>query len=300
MKFAVLALLLGMMGLTGARAESRIDSIAGKRMVFLGDSITQAGGYVGYLSYYLQRLNPGRNFDIYPLGLGSETVSGLSEEGHAGGRFPRPVVFERLGRVLEKVKPELVFACYGINCGIYKPLDEKRFEAFRTGIKRLIRECREGGVEEIFIVTPPIYDATVAEGQFNYDKVMTAYAAWEMTLQGEGVRVIDLHSAMRKARDARGEAFARDRVHPGKEGHLVMARAILKGLGVKVPDEEAGQLGKDPLYQKIDDLRSFRSKAWMKHIGYTRAKKVEPAGLGDTEEVVARKQEEIDALRQKK
>lgn len=300
MKLAVLGLFCGMLGITGVRAESLVDSIAGKRTVFLGDSITQAGAYVSYTSYYLQRLHPEKDFDHYSLGLSSETVSGLSEKGHAGGRFPRPVVFERLGRMLEKVKPEVVFACYGINCGIYQPLDEKRFGAFKEGVKKLIKECREGGVEQVFIVTPPIYDTTVKEGAFNYDDVMTAYAAWEMTLQEDGVRVIDLHSAMRKARDAQGKAFARDRVHPGAEGHLVMARAILEGLEVKLPSESADVVGKDPLFMKVDQLRKLRSQAWMKHIGYTRSKKVEPSGLGDTAAKVAEIQKEIDTLRRKK
>jgi hypothetical protein len=90
-------------------ASTAIESIAGKRTLFLGDSITQAGTYVSFTSYYLQRLHPEKDFDIYPLGLGSETVSGLSEEGHAGGRFPRPSLFERLERVLAKVKPEDCF-----------------------------------------------------------------------------------------------------------------------------------------------------------------------------------------------
>ena len=42
-----------------AWAGSLVDSLAGKKTVFLGDSITQAGTYVSFTSYYLQRLNPG-------------------------------------------------------------------------------------------------------------------------------------------------------------------------------------------------------------------------------------------------
>ena len=50
----------------------------------------------------------------------------MSEEGHAGGKFPRPDLHERLDRALPKTKPDLVFACYGMNDGIYLPLDEAR------------------------------------------------------------------------------------------------------------------------------------------------------------------------------
>lgn len=281
-------------------ASAAVDTIAGKRTLFLGDSITQAGTYVSFTSYYLQRLYPKKRFDIYPLGLASETVSGLSEEGHAGGRFPRPSLFERLDRVLTKVKPEVVFACYGINCGIYQPLDKKRFTAFKSGVKRLITESKKAGVGQIYIVTPPIYDEVLREGQFNYDSVMTAYATWEMTIKEDGVKVIDLHSAMRKARNARQEVFSRDRVHPGKEGHLFMAISILKGLEIKVPKEDVAMIQKEPLFKKVDQMRSFRAKQWMKHTGYNREKLVKPQPLGDTERQVAGMQVEIDRLRTKK
>jgi lysophospholipase L1-like esterase len=271
-----------------------------KRTVFLGDSITQAGTYVSCTSYYLQRLYPDKTFDIYPLGLSSETVSGLSEKGHAGGRFPRPCLFERLGRLLEKLKPDVVFACYGINCGLYKPLDEKRFAAYQDGVKRLIKDCKAAGVQQIYLITPPIYDATPQKGKFNYDSVMAAYAKWEMTMADEGVKVIDLHSAMRAARNARSKVFSKDKVHPSKEGHLFMARTILNGLGIQVPEEEFAAISKDPLYKAADRIRVMRGKQWMNHIGYTRQKLVKPQPLGDTEIEVAKMQKEIDALRRKK
>lgn len=279
------------------QAATPVDLLAGKKTVFLGDSITQAGAYVSFTSYYLQRLHPKLDFDLYSLGLSSETLSGLSEKGHAGGRFPRPCLFERLERLLTKVKPDVVFACYGINCGIYQPLDEERFAAFKAGVGRLIKDCRAAGVEQIFIVTPPIYDAVTKEGEFNYDGVMTAYAAWETTIKEEGVQVIDLHAAMRQARDARAEVFSKDRVHPGDEGHLFMATSILKGLGVEVPVEELSKIQKDPLFQSIDRLRKDRSNQWMKHIGYNREKLVEPQPLGQTEANVAKVQAQIDLLR---
>ena len=274
-----------------------VTSLAGKKVVFLGDSITQGGGYVTFTCYYLEKLYPQKNFDIYGLGLSSETVSGLSEENHAGGAFPRPCLFERLGRLLERVKPDVVFACYGINDGIYKPLDAERFAAFRNGVTKLIEQCKAAGVEEIFLITPPIFDFTPKAGEFNYDSVMTEYAAWEMTLKIPGVHVIDLHTAMRKARDARNEVFSKDRVHPGDEGHLLMAKTILAALGARVPDETLAEINADPLFKLVAEKRALRSANWMKHIGYTREKTVPPQPLGTTEADAARIQEKINALR---
>ena len=121
-----------MLLLAGPAVAQNVETLAGKKAVFLGDSITQAGGYITFTEYYLDKLYPQKNFDIYGLGLSSETVSGLSEKNHAGGAFPRPCLFERLGRLLERVKPDVVFACYGINDGIYKPLDASVSPLFAT------------------------------------------------------------------------------------------------------------------------------------------------------------------------
>ena len=281
-------------------AAQNVDSLAGKKVVFLGDSITQAGGYVTFTAYYLDKLYPQKSFEIYGLGLSSETVSGLSEENHASGAFPRPCLFERLGRLLEKVKPDVLFACYGINDGIYKPLDPERFAAFKNGIARLIDQSKAAGVKDIFLITPPIFDFSPKAGEFNYDSVLTEYAAWEMTLKIPGVHVIDLHTAMRKAREARTEVFSKDRVHPGDEGHLLMAKTILAALGVQVPDETPATIKADPLFKLVGDQRRLRSTRWMNHIGYTREKTVTPQPLGTTETDAAAIQEKIDALRRQK
>ena len=95
----------------------------------LGDSITYGGEYVDQFELFLRANFPDRRFEVLDLGLPSETVSGLSEEGHAGGKFPRPDLHERLERVLAKTKPDLVTACYGMNDGIYLPFDEPTFLA---------------------------------------------------------------------------------------------------------------------------------------------------------------------------
>ncbi len=276
------------------------EALAGKRIVVLGDSITQGGTYVSFMDYFLQKSRPQLRFEVYPLGLSSETLSGLSEAGHAGGKFPRPSLFERLGRTLEKMKPEVVFACYGINDGIYQPLEEARFKAFQTGVTKLLDQCQAAGVKQVYLVTPPIFDATTKPGEFNYDSVMTAYAAWEVQLKRPGLTVIDLHTAMRKARDARTEVFSRDRVHPGDDGHLLMARTILAGAGVTTLDITAKEAMADPLFKAVDQLRKLRASKWMAYIGYSRERVVAPTPLGDADEQVAKLQAKVDELRRAK
>ena len=104
-----------------------------KRVVVLGDSITYGGRWVAILNAWME--SQGMTAEVIDVGLSSETVSGLSEEGHAEGKFPRPDLAERLDRVLRITRPDLVIACYGMNCGIYQPLDEGRFAKFRDGME---------------------------------------------------------------------------------------------------------------------------------------------------------------------
>lgn len=273
------------------------EDLAGKRILMLGDSITQRGTYVTFMDYFLQKSHPRLRFELYPLGLASETLSGLSEAGHAGGKFPRPCLFERLDRALYRVNPDVVFACYGINDGIYQPLDEARFRAFREGVVKLLDACQAAGVRQVFLVTPPIFDLKARPGEPDYDAVMAAYAAWQMQLRRPGLTVIDLHTAMRKARDARSEPFSPDKVHPDVDGHLLMARVILAGAGISAPDVGAKEVMADPLFAAIDELRRLRAARWMAHVGYTRERVVAPSPLGDAQEQAERLQAKVDALR---
>lgn len=273
------------------------DSLAGKKIVFLGDSITQAGGYVTFASYYLEKLFPQKNFDVYGLGLSSETLAGLTEKGHP---FPRPCLFERLGRLFERLKPDVVLACYGMNDGVYQPLDPERFSAFKNGVQKLIDQSKANGVKEIYLVTPPIFDFAPNGTGFNYDTVLAAYAEWEMSLKLANVHIVDLHTAMHKARALRAEVFSKDRVHPGDDGHLLMAKTILAAFGVQAPDETVAAIQADPLYKLVAQKRSLRSGRWMSHIGYTRGNTVQPQPLGTTEEEAAKLQQQIDTLRRQK
>jgi len=130
---------------------------AAGRIVFLGDSITQSGRYIEIIEAAHIAQFPNSHNVIIPLGLASETVSGLSEPGHAGGKFPRPDLHERLDRVLEKAKPDLVIACYGMNDGIYHPLSRERTRAFQDGMRRLHDKVTKTGAR-INHLTPPVFD----------------------------------------------------------------------------------------------------------------------------------------------
>lgn len=221
------------------------------RIVFLGDSITHAGGYVTSIDAAIIAEHPQRHIEILNLGLPSETVSGLSEPGHAGGAFPRPDLHERLERVLDQTKPDLVVACYGMNDGIYYPLSEERFEKFKSGIERLHEAVEKRGAKIIHL-TPAFFDALPIQSRVlpagrdaypqpyeGYDDVLEAYAKWLLGKRSDGWEVLDAHGAMKQAVLERRKrepqfSFARDGVHPDAAGHAVLAQLLADLWGLKI------------------------------------------------------------------
>lgn len=206
-----------------------------KRVLFLGDSITAAGQYVGYFDAWLATEFKQQAPRLIDCGLPSETVSGLSEDGHAGGQFPRPDLAERLDRVLKIVKPDLVIACYGINCGIYLPFDEARLQKYQEGIKRLKSAVENSGAVFV-VVTPPFYDDQRSPRGFSYNAVLDRYSDWLVTQQKNGWHVIDLHTPMTKfVQDRRKDnpqfTVQPDGVHPNDAGHWFIAQQLIRWAG---------------------------------------------------------------------
>ena len=226
--------------LTAAEPTPPREMVLGaKRIVILGDSITYGGGWVVPFIAWLE--SEGWTGDVINMGLSSETVSGLSEEGHAGGKFPRPDLHERLDRVLRVGRPDLVIACYGMNCGIYQPLDEARFAKFKDGMQRLHDAVEKTGAKIIHL-TPPVYDRRPDKdgpaGKVDYDAVLDAYSKWLLSKRADGWIVVDIHGPMKsslaaaRAKDP-AAVFAPDAVHPNEAGHWAFARGLLTWLGAR-------------------------------------------------------------------
>jgi lysophospholipase L1-like esterase len=234
-----IALTIGYLTLAGVAAadDARLDLLKNsKRIVFLGDSITASGKYVADFDAWLatRKLEPAPV--VIDCGLSSETVSGLSEDGHAGGKFPRPDLHERLDRVLAVSKPDLVFACYGINCGIYQPFDEARFARYQEGYRKLKQKVEAAGAK-LVIITPPFYDdARKKAGDFSYNEVLDRYSEWLLRQNMAGWTVIDLHSPMIRAINAKRAVdptfhFQPDAVHPNDAGHWFIASQLIAWFG---------------------------------------------------------------------
>lgn len=269
-----------LMALAVSLAPAAAEPLPGaRRVLLLGDSITAAGLYTAYLEGYFATRYPEREIEFINLGLPSETISGLSEPSHP---WPRPDVHERLDRALARLKPDLVMACYGMNDGIYHPFSEARFAAFRAGVEGLIARCRRDSVP-LYLITPPPFDplpvreilkgadATDFGWKTPYaryqEDVLARYAAWEKTLGGKGVTVLDLQSDVieylqkeRRVRKNPDRTVAPDGVHPDADGHWVIAESLLRRMQCPI-GRDLIRIDAKSLRATRDDIHDIRGEA---------------------------------------
>lgn len=253
-----------------------------KRIVFLGDSITQGGDYVTDFECWLAA--NGLKSEVINLGLGSETASDLTAEENAGHLkahgFGRPMVSERLDRALAATKPDLLVVCYGMNDGSSLPSNDEGLKRFSEAITRLRDAALKSGAKRVVLCTPPVRDDKGDAKLKFHDENLTRYTEWLLAKRAVGWDVVDFHGPMRKALDegrAKNPAFllSPDGVHPNREGHWIMARELLtQFLGAKldgVASAEALFTAKGPESRKLVDQRMhLRFSAWMTKIGHTR------------------------------
>lgn len=279
-----------------------------KRIVFLGNSITYAGEYVTNVEAYFAAYYPAMNVEFINVGLPSETVSGLSEEGHAEGKFPRPDLHERLARVLEQTKPDWVFACYGMNDGIYLPLDEERFSKFKQGITWLHSELTKAGVKKIIHLTPPIFDERTG-GHPGYAEVLSVYTDWLLTQQRTAQwNVCNIHGAMKSYLETQRQkdaafSLASDGVHPGKTGHWIISQEIIRYLGKTSISQSQNMdevLASVKNGQQIGELVAQRQllmkDAWLTSTGHLRPGMHTGLPLAEAKKTARKIQKEIRAL----
>lgn len=288
--------------------------------LFLGDSNTYAGDYVAMFEAGLRLSSPETSVFLN-LGLPSETVSGLSEPGHAGGNFPRPDLHERLDRVLKQVKPKKVFACYGMNCGIYHPYADDRFAAYQSGVRKLAEAVKSAGAE-LVMITPPLFDSLPLQGRTlpataerfdrpyqGYDQVLDLYSAWLVAEAATGNwGVVDLRSNLKenlasKRKSEPNYTFAPDGVHLSQQGHWLVARQLLRQVAPNVLNPEAedfisaagGKADLQPLLEMLRKRQRMLTDCYLNAIGHKRPGMAAGLGLAEAEQQAADLEQQIVA-----
>jgi lysophospholipase L1-like esterase len=200
----------------------------GQKIVFIGDSITDAGrrdafspygaGYMSLVRALVLARYPELHLRFENRGIGGDTVR------HLDARWETDVIAERPDWLSVKIGINDVWRSYGANAHEAVPIDEYE-ETYRRLLRRAVDEtgCRLI-IADPYMIEPDRTNPMRAQ--------MDAYGEVARRLAGEFGAV---HVATQAAIDTAlassvPDDWADDQVHPNLEGHAVIALAFLRAI----------------------------------------------------------------------
>ena len=206
----------------------------GETVVFLGDSITHGGRYVADLQLYWSLRHPGSDVKLHNAGICGQRAN------HGLIRYDWDVA---------PLKPDRVFILFGMNDVArddrWAPPDtpeklKRRADlthTYVTNLTALVRKVRASGAVPV-VMTPTPFDQYSDIPKANRcpgtdDPGLKSFAAKAREVAAsEGVECVELYEELLPILKSNPEkVFLKDRVHPGHDGHLLMAALILKAMG---------------------------------------------------------------------
>lgn len=201
----------------------------GDRVAIVGDSITEQKQYSKYMELYLLACVPQLQLTMFQFGWGGERAPGFA------GRMENDFV---------PWKPTVVTTCFGMNDGSYRPYEASIGKVYEDGSRRIQTRCKELDARMV-VGGPGAVDSDTwrpaepdADRYYNDNLGKLSEIAAKLAAEN-GFVYAGLHPLMMKvmtdAKSALGHGYpvcGGDGVHPGPNGHLVMAYAFLKAMGL--------------------------------------------------------------------
>ena len=218
---------VSLLGSSAVGAE-QVSLKAKDRIVFLGDSITQAGakpdGYVTLVRKALTESHPDLELEVIGAGISGNRVPDLEK---------------RLERDVLSKNPTVVVIYIGINDVWHSTRGKGTSkEDYEAGLKRIIKQITEGGAR--VIMATPTMIGEKSDGSNSLDKMLEEYAAISREVAKDtDSQLLDLREifvdylkAHNKDQKEKG-VLTSDGVHLNPVGNEFIADAMLSALGVK-------------------------------------------------------------------
>jgi lysophospholipase L1-like esterase len=200
----------------------------GDVIVCVGDSVTAAGVYDGFLQALLDRLYPGAGIRVVNRGQGGQTA------GAAAGLLESALKTER---------PTLATFMFGVNDTRWSAGGEDaKAAAFVAGLTAAVELAAKNQVVPLLLRESHFShgqapDDFAAKVNGVLDRLMAAQDAFAAARQ---ISVIDTQGAYKRALAAAWAAdpryeFSPDIVHPNAAGHAALAGELLRALGAGLP-----------------------------------------------------------------
>ncbi|HNQ88659.1 MAG TPA: SGNH/GDSL hydrolase family protein [Verrucomicrobiota bacterium] len=199
----------------------------GDRLAICGDSITEQRMYSRVIETYVTVCVPELQVSVRQYGWGGETAPGF---------------LRRMTNDCLIFQPTVATTCYGMNDHGYRAYEPAIGEKYREASRAIIRAFKGAGARVVH-GSPGCVGSKVEWSQSNTDAMNQSLCALRnlgIQLAGEeGVGFADMFWPMMKAGETGRERYGadyriagKDGVHPDWAGHVVMAYAFLKALGL--------------------------------------------------------------------
>ena len=211
-----------------------IDLKTGDTLVFLGDSITHQCLYTQYIEDFFYTRYPDRRIHFHNAGVGGDRAN------DALVRFDDDVA---------AFQPKYVTILLGMNDGSYTKFEPEVFATYENGMTNLLDKIAALGATAV-PMTPTMFDsraALVRTGgkvglrESYYNSVLAFYGSWlrEQASQ-RGLGFVDMYGPLNSLTVEQRKTNPKftmipDAVHPGPDGQVVMATAILADMVPKGP-----------------------------------------------------------------
>ncbi|TWU59026.1 GDSL-like Lipase/Acylhydrolase [Rubripirellula tenax] len=205
----------------------------GDRLAILGDSITEQKRYSRMIETYLTVCYPQLEITTRQYGWSGEKTDGM---------------LRRLEQDVLRFSPTVATLSYGMNDARYRPFDWVNGRWYRDHYTAIVRKLKASGAE--VVVGSPGCAGKIASWVDAKNGTLEEHNLHLCTLRDicvdiantENVRFADVFWPMYKAQVLAGKQYDQpdnpfevagsDGIHPGWAGHVIMAHAYLRAMGV--------------------------------------------------------------------
>ena len=215
----------------------------GDKLAIVGDSITEQKMYSKIIETYLTVCVPELKITARQFGWGGETAEGF---------------LKRMKNDCLRFQPTVATLCYGMNDHKYRAYDEPNGKWYRDNYSAIVKNFKEAGARVVLGSpgcvgkVPPWAKAmaNVKDGMELLNLNLCKFRDIDIDLAGEqNERFADvfwpMYNAVFTGHQKYGPQYnvaGGDGVHPGWSGHIVMAYAFLRAMGL---DGEIGTFNVD-------------------------------------------------------
>lgn len=225
----LLSILLATLGPSKEQREFMLKE--GDQIVAIGDSITQAGGYLRNIDVVLAQQYPALKLPkIVNVGISGQKAEDLVK------RFEKDVVSR---------KPAVVTLSIGINDVWHRlkdPHDPQVLVNYKENVSKMVDQAQAAGIKVVLLTPTVIQEDPQSEGN---QRLKMYVEAMQQIAAEKKCRMVNLHQTFLEvlgkkpealAANAKGLVLTTDGVHMNPAGDALMAIGVLRGLGV--PDDK--------------------------------------------------------------